>query len=235
MRALEMRGVVYGVYAGDRFIEILRGVSLVVEKGRVVGLIGPSGSGKTTVLRVAYMELVPVSGELFVLGERVTWGLRQVSRLRRRIGFVPQENILLEELSVLENTVLPLILRGYGYAESVERARRLLGELGLLDKAEEYPGRLSFGEKRRVVVAQSIIYEPELLLADEPTNGLDDASARRVMGVIRGLGEKGSGVLVASHDPVVQEGVDELVVIRGGVVVSQGSRRRLGGGSSASS
>ena len=225
MSLLEMRDIWFRV-GGGRGFPVLRGVSLSVGGGRVVGLIGPSGSGKTTLLRIAYMELRPSGGELFVFGERVGWSLRQVSRLRRYIGFVPQENVLLEELSVVENVALPLIIRGVGYGDAVERASLLLERLGLGDRLDASPGVLSFGERRRVLVAQAVVYSPRLLLADEPTNGLDEDLAAVVMDVIGGLAASGSGVLVASHDPVVRERVDEVVVIRGGLVVSRASRRR---------
>lgn len=179
----------------------LAGVSFAVEPGEMLFVTGHSGAGKSTLLRLIHLVERPSSGAV-LFGERNLARVRGgwIARHRRQIGVVYQDHQLLEDHSVAENVALPLLLRGVRRAEVGKRVRVLLDRLGLGARARALPAQLSAGEQQRVGIARAVIAEPALLIADEPTGNLDPTLSAEIMALFAALPERGTSVLVASHD-----------------------------------
>ena len=199
------RGLTKTFEVGQQPVRALRGVDLEIHQGEFLALVGPSGSGKTTLLNLLGALDVPTSGEVTVLGERLTeLSKQQRAELRlRSIGFVFQAYNLVPVLTALENIEFVLELQGVG-SERRARSRRVLEELGLGDLAHRRPNELSGGQQQRVAVARAVAARPKLVLADEPTANLDGENAEILMHMMRDLGESQRMTFVFStHDPRV--------------------------------
>lgn len=170
-------------------------------RGEFLFVTGHSGAGKSTLLRLIHLVERPSSGAV-LFGERNLARVRGggIARHRRQIGVVYQDHQLLEDHSVAENVALPLLLRGVRRAEVGKRVRVLLDRLGLGARARALPAQLSAGEQQRVGIARAVIAEPALLIADEPTGNLDPTLSAEIMALFAALPERGTSVLVASHD-----------------------------------
>jgi ABC-type lipoprotein export system ATPase subunit len=184
-------------------VPAVKGVNLAVNKGEFVILTGRSGSGKTTLLNLAAGLTRPSSGEVR-LGDVNLWTLsdREQSQLRnRKIGFIFQFPSLLASLTVLENVLLPAHFGGnHVTGEAADRAAALVKMVGLEDKLGAYPRQLSAGQQQRVVIARSLVNQPEVLLADEPTSNLDEQTEREIMGMVRGIhASTGITILMVTH------------------------------------
>lgn len=182
---------------------ILRDASLEVRAGEVVALLGVSGSGKSTFLQILGTLDRPDSGELQIGGENaLVLKDAELSRLRnRRLGFVFQFHHLLPDFSAQENVAFPLLIEGAGRKAANERARELLAEVGLSDRAEHRPNELSGGERQRVALARALCMKPAVVLADEPTGNLDPASALRMYELLENLATRhGQAFVIATHD-----------------------------------
>src|SRR5579864_1516856 len=197
---LELRRASKTYQTNGQKLEALREVSLVFEPGTITALVGRSGCGKTTLLNLAGAMDFPTSGEVLIDG-RDTSSLREdeLTALRRaRIGFVFQFFQLLPALTVLENVELPLLLAGS--AEARDAARDRLQWVGLMDKMESFPYQLSGGQMQRVAIARALAHSPDILIADEPTGNLDNASGEQVLALLRdAAGRFGATVLIATH------------------------------------
>ncbi|WP_051942874.1 ABC transporter ATP-binding protein [Streptacidiphilus rugosus] len=180
----------------------LQDVSLTVGAGEAVAVVGPSGSGKSTLLNMIAGLDRPDSGTVTVAGTRVDrLDEAGAARYRRHsIGMVFQFFHLLDDLTVLDNVVLPAEMTGTARGEARRRANELLEVLGIAGHARAYPGRLSGGERQRVAVARALMNRPALLLADEPTGALDSASGEEVKALLRDLHADGQTVVVVTHD-----------------------------------
>jgi len=220
VRELTMR-----LASGGRPLTILDGVSLDVERGDAVAVIGPSGSGKSTLLGLIAGLDAPTSGAIVVGGVDVTrLGESALARFRREtIGYVFQSYHLIPTLTAVENVAVPLELAGE--RRVLARARALLDQVGLGDRAHHYPVQLSGGEQQRVALARAVALDPPLLLADEPTGNLDSATGGAIIERLFTLNrERGSTLLLVTHDPALAERADRIVSLRDGHVV--GDRRR---------
>ena len=197
---LELRRASKTYQTNGQKVEALREVSLVLEPGTITALVGRSGCGKTTLLNLAGAMDFPTSGEVLIDG-RDTSALREdeLTALRRtRIGFVFQFFQLLPALTVLENVELPLLLAGS--AKAREAARDRLEWVGLMDKRDSFPYQLSGGQMQRVAIARALVHSPEILIADEPTGNLDNASGEQVLALLSDAARRfGATVLVATH------------------------------------
>lgn len=200
-RRLALRGVEHA-YESSGFA--LHVENLELQAGEVVVLTGPSGSGKSTLLALAAGVLHPPTGEVW-LGDLALHGTSDAARRRLRlagIGQVLQDLALIDYLGALENVLLPARLAGLDRRVATERARELLGRLGLGDKLERRPSRLSGGEQQRVALARALVTRPGLVLADEPTGSLDPRTAREAAELlVRESLEAGAAVLFTTHDP----------------------------------
>lgn len=186
---------------GTETVTAVRGVSLEVERGEVVGISGPSGSGKSTLLHLIAGLDTPTAGTVSVAGREVgTLSGRERTRLRlAQVGLVFQRFYLLPSLTARGNVALPLIERGVGRAERRERAGELLEAVGLADRREHRPSELSGGEQQRVAVARALATDPAIVVADEPTGELDTETGAQVLDLLAQAGEE-RAVVIASHD-----------------------------------
>ena len=214
---LELQDVGRVLPSGDRSLTILEGVSLSVRAGEILAILGPSGSGKSTLLALMAGLDRPSSGRVLFDGRRIDDLPEDALALlrRRRIGFVFQSFQLLLGVSALENVRLPLDLLGRRDAEA--RARVLLDDVGLGQRAHHLPAQLSGGEQQRVAVARAFAAEPDLLLADEPTGNLDSANGERVLELlVRMQGREGATLVLVTHDAGVAARAHRRIHLRDG-------------------
>ncbi|WP_442681440.1 ABC transporter ATP-binding protein [Sphingomonas sp. ASY06-1R] len=218
---LDVTGLGRSFVQGDRTIDVLRGVDLRLAKGEIVALLGPSGSGKSTLLQAVGLLEGGFSGSIRISGEEASrLDDKGRTRLRRdAIGFVYQFHHLLPDFTAEENVVLPQLIHGSSAAKALERARSLLGVLGLGERLDHRPSQLSGGEQQRVAVARALASRPALVLADEPTGNLDEATADRVLGeFLRLVREEGAAALVATHNERLAGRMDRVVRLHDGVL-----------------
>jgi cell division transport system ATP-binding protein len=181
--------------------EVIQNLTLSLEEGSFHFLCGASGAGKTTIFRMMYMDLLPTSGSLNILGRQVNALTKdEISLLRRHMGIVFQDGGLLGHLNVRENVSLPLTLHGQPSEEQNKCIDEIINWVGLSDKKDAYPATLSGGEKQRVGIAKAVVNRPKLLIADEPSGNVDQAMATRIMHLFTELNKHGTTVLVATHD-----------------------------------
>ncbi len=206
---------------GDVTIDVLRGVDLSVQPGEIVALLGPSGSGKSTLLQAVGLLEGGFKGSIRINGEEAA-ELDDANRTRVRrdtLGFVYQFHHLLPDFSATENVVIPQLVRGATNAEARARAESLLGSLGLAERLTHRPSKLSGGEQQRVAVARALANRPALVLADEPTGNLDEATADIVfaefLSLVRG---EGSAALVATHNERIAAKMDRVLRLHEGVL-----------------
>jgi putative ABC transport system ATP-binding protein len=220
---VEARNVskVFPMAAGS--VPALRDVSLRIAAGEYIGLLGPSGCGKSTLLHVLGVVDVPTSGEVWFQDREIrSLSDADRSRLRlREIGFVFQRFFLLPMLTAWENVELPQAEAGVGRAERRERTRELLEYVGLSERAGHRPSELSGGEMQRVAIARALANRPRLLLADEPTGELDQATGEQIISLIDRLHGDGMAVVVVTHDPAVAGRAHRLLRMRDGRIVEE--------------
>ncbi|MBT3917106.1 MAG: ABC transporter ATP-binding protein [Rhodospirillaceae bacterium] len=220
--ALELKQIVQTFHQGETPLEVLKGADLKIEAGEIVALVGPSGSGKSTLLQIAGLLEKPQSGEVVVKGESAN-GLgddRRTGIRRQELGFVYQYHHLLAEFSARENIVIPQMIAQTDKKAAGERADELLATMGLTDRATHRPARLSGGEQQRVAIARALANKPNVLLADEPTGNLDQATADGVFGLLTDLvKQSGVGALIATHNPDLANRMDRIVRLEDGVLV----------------
>ena len=220
-------------------LSVLKGVTLSVAPGEVLVLVGPSGSGKSTFLRyINHLETVS-AGRLYVDGVLVGYResrnrlyempAREASRQRRDIGMVLQHFNLFPHRTALENiTEAPIHVRKLRKSAAVERARDLLHQVGLSDKADAYPAQLSGGQQQRVAIARALAMDPKLMLFDEPTSALDPELVGEVLAVMKKLAGAGMTMIVVTHEMgFAREVADQLVFMDDGVIVETGPPREV--------
>ncbi|MBN1881760.1 MAG: cell division ATP-binding protein FtsE [Deltaproteobacteria bacterium] len=186
--------------------DALSDVSMHVEKGEFVFVTGPSGAGKTTLLKLLFLAERPTKGQVFINGVDVgSLPRRKVPYLRRAVGVVFQDFKLLSSLTVLDNVSFPLEVMGIGRREINRRVRRVLKFVGLEDRERAYPLELSGGEQQRVAIARSVVNEPPILLADEPTGNLDSELTLDIIRLMEYIHSRGATVLMTTHNKDIVE------------------------------
>lgn len=188
---------------GKSIIQVLNGINLNIANGEKVCVIGPSGSGKTTLLNILGLLENPKSGSIQINSINCNlMSLEQKTLFRRQnIGYIFQNNQLLEDFTVLENVAIPLILNNFSKRFSLSKANEILKTLGLIDKVNFKPGILSGGEQQRVAIARAVIKKPFILLADEPTGSLDEVNTKKVMEIIFSIINKlDTALVLATHN-----------------------------------
>ncbi len=216
---------------GDVETKVLKGIDLECRRGEFVALMGPSGSGKSTLLTILGTLLKPTSGDVELVGHRLsTLGDRDVTRYRNRhVGFVFQFHHLLPDFTALENVLFPsLPRRSADPGAERQRAMELLQRVGLSDRMNFRATKLSGGQKQRVAVARALMNAPDVVLADEPTGNLDSVTGALVLDLMRELcDELGTFFLVSTHDEAIGAQSDRVIRIRDGRVVPSGTEVTL--------
>ncbi|WP_431470531.1 ABC transporter ATP-binding protein [Sphingosinithalassobacter sp. LHW66-3] len=216
---LATRGLKRSFTQAHARIDVLRGVDLDVAPGEIVALLGPSGSGKSTLLQAVGLLEGGFEGSIRIAGREVSQlDSAQRTEVRRdQLGFVYQFHHLLPDFNAVENVVLPQLIQGATRADSEARAERLLGALGLAERLTHRPNQLSGGEQQRVAVARALANRPTLVLADEPTGNLDEATADVVLAeFLRLVRGEGSAALIATHNERLAQRVDRVVRLHEG-------------------
>jgi len=216
---LQARGITKTVGSGRAERCVLHDVALDVDVDEIVAVLGRSGSGKSTLLHLLGGLDRPDAGEIVLAGVELTAQRpRALARTRlRHVGFVFQSFHLIEELSGLENVVLPARLPG-APAGGERRAQRLIGELGLAEVCSHLPHELSGGEQQRFAIARALVNDPELVLADEPTGNLDAENGATVLALLRAL--EGRAVVIVTHEPDAAAIADRVLQLRGGTLLA---------------
>lgn len=199
----------------------LNGVDMNLAAREVVAVMGPSGSGKSTLLHCIAGLLAPDEGSVLLDGTDV-WSLSEDARTRLRLeqlGIVYQSGFLVDELTCLDNVVLPALARGAGRSAAVEAARALLGRLGVSSQADKRPHELSGGQRQRVVIARALVNAPRVVLADEPTGSVDQATGHSVLDLLVEVVDDGA-LLLVTHDSAVASRADKVLQLVDGRIVA---------------
>ena len=215
MAMIEMRGINKGYMLGDERLPILKDVDFSVEKGEYVAILGPSGSGKTTFMNIIGCMDVMDSGEYFLDGLAIhETKEKDLTEIRnKKIGFIFQNYQLIPTYNVLQNIIMPLIMRGMKHQEAEERCMETIRLLGLDQRIEHKPNELSGGQKQRVSIARALVGQPSILLADEPTGALDQTSGKDVLRLFSELNEMGNTIVMITHDLSVAKTAKRIVRI----------------------
>ena len=208
-------------YFGE--LEVLKGIDLEVEKGKVVVLIGPSGSGKSTFLRCINLLETITGGHVYIEGTDITDKKTDINKVRTEVGMVFQQFNLFPHKKVIENIMLaPMKVRGTTAEEAIKKGLELLRKVGLEDKAEAYPDSLSGGQKQRVAIARALAMEPKIMLFDEPTSALDPEMVGEVLEVMKDLAKEGMTMVVVTHEMgFAKEVGDRVIFMDGGLVIEE--------------
>jgi L-cystine transport system ATP-binding protein len=224
---------VQGLYKQFGDVEVLKGIDITVEKGKVVVLIGPSGSGKTTFLRCLNVLETPTKGKISIANRQLDFSKpvtkREIHEFRRLTGMVFQSYNLFPHMTALENVMEgPVTVKREKKERAREKAIVLLEKVGLGDKAHHYPFQLSGGQQQRVAIARALAMEPEVMLFDEPTSALDPELVGEVLKVMKSLANEGMTMIVVTHEMrFAKEAADEVVFMDGGIIVERGAPEQL--------
>jgi|TARA_B100001013_G_C24604097_1_gene440230 ABC-type lipoprotein export system ATPase subunit len=202
-KVLELKNISRTYYIREVPIRVFDNISINIDKKEKLALVGPSGCGKTSLLNIAGLLERPNKGEVLLNGIEIEWiSDKKMSEYRKKnIGFVFQFNNLLSDFTVIENVALPLIIDGYSRKESINRANDLLAQVGLSNRAGNYPNQVSGGEQQRVAIARALVNNPSLILADEPTGNLDQKTAMNIVELFNKLvDEFDCSLFLATHN-----------------------------------
>ena len=210
-------------------LEVLKGINEKIYKGEVVCIIGPSGGGKSTFLRCLNMLEEPTSGEVYFEGEKLDPKNTNIDLHRQKIGMVFQQFNVFPHLTVMENiTLAPTLEKKIPLEQAKETALKLLKQVGLEDKADEYPRKLSGGQKQRLAIVRAMAMEPDVMLFDEPTSALDPEMVKGVLEVIRKLTDSGMTCVIVTHEMgFAREVADRVLFIDEGIVMEEGTPKEL--------
>jgi putative ABC transport system ATP-binding protein len=220
---IELDGVTKVFYADEVETHALSGIHLNIEAGEYVAIAGPSGCGKSTLLSLIGLLDSPTEGEHWLKSEPVAkLSLADRCRIRNReIGFIFQAFNLIGDLTVYENTELPLTYRGMSAAERKKRVQNALERVGMAHRMRHYPAQLSGGQQQRVAVARALAGQPSILLADEPTGNLDSKNGEAVMELLRDLHRSGATICIVTHDQRYASHAERTVHLFDGRVVEE--------------
>jgi lipoprotein-releasing system ATP-binding protein len=221
MAFLSIRNVFKSYFLHGKRIDVLRAVSLDIERGELVSLVGPSGAGKSTFLHVLGTLDAPAAGEVFFEGRSVfAMSDAEIAEFRNRtIGFVFQSHYLLPEFTALENVAMPALVQRADRTQTYLKARELLERVGLGSRVDHKPGELSGGEAQRVALARALVLQPAILLADEPTGNLDPATGEGIHQLLRDVNrDLGITAVVVTHNETLARSMPRRLRLAGGQV-----------------
>ena len=213
---LELKKISRSYQLNDKNLSIFKDINFSINTKERVALVGPSGCGKTSFLHIAGLLEAPSSGDVYINGKKINWNSdKDLSNSRLRdIGFIFQFNNLLDDFNATENIALPYIIAGHKKKIAIEKAELLLSQVGLENRMKSFPNQLSGGEQQRVAIARSLINEPSIILADEPTGNLDFKSSMNVMELFNKLIEEyGCSIILATHDLNIADLQDKVISI----------------------
>ena len=213
---LDLKKISRSYQLNDKNLSIFKDINFSIKTKERVALVGPSGCGKTSFLHIAGLLEAPSSGDVYINGKKINWNSdKDLSNSRLRdIGFIFQFNNLLDDFNATENIALPYIIAGHKKKIAIEKAELLLSQVGLENRMKSFPNQLSGGEQQRVAIARSLINEPSIILADEPTGNLDFKSSMNVMELFNKLIEEyGCSIILATHDLNIADLQDKVISI----------------------
>ncbi|MGZ9582931.1 ABC transporter ATP-binding protein [Paenibacillus marinisediminis] len=211
---------------GAEMTKVLHDLSFRVEQGDMVALLGSSGSGKSTLLNLMAGLMKPTEGRIYIAGHNIVeMNENQLAEFRRsHIGFIFQSYELIPNLTVRENIELPLVFQGVSPRERKEKALKLLEQVGLPDKAEMFTSQLSGGQQQRVSIARSLITEPSIIFADEPTGNLDTKTEQEIIAILKHLNKTmGTTFIIVTHEHEVAAHTERVITLRDGYLVEEGA------------
>lgn len=206
-------------------LEVLKGINQTIYQGEVVSIIGPSGGGKSTFLRCLNLLETPTSGKVIFEGQELNAKSTDLDSHRQKIGMVFQQFNVFPHLTVLNNiTITPMLEKKVSKADAEKEAMELLKQVGLEEKANEYPRKLSGGQKQRLAIVRAMAMHPDVMLFDEPTSALDPEMVKGVLEVIKNLAESGMTCVIVTHEMgFAKEVSDRVLFIDGGVIAEEGT------------
>jgi putative ABC transport system ATP-binding protein len=212
---IEIKHVNKGYMLGEEKVPVLKDINFSVGKGEFVAILGPSGSGKTTLMNIIGCMDVLDSGEYYLHGRAIhETEEKELTEVRNKeIGFIFQNYQLIPTYNVMQNIIMPLLIRGMGHREAQEKCKEIVKLLGISHRLEHRPNELSGGQKQRVSIARALASEPAILLADEPTGALDSASGQEVLKLFRQLNDMGNTIVMITHDLKVAKAAKRIVKI----------------------
>jgi putative ABC transport system ATP-binding protein len=217
---IEIKNVNKGYMLGEEKVPVLKNINFSVNKGEFVAILGPSGSGKTTLMNIIGCMDVLDSGEYYLHGRAIhETEEKELTEVRNKeIGFIFQNYQLIPTYNVMQNIIMPLLIRGMGHREAKEKCKEIVRLLGIDHRLEHRPNELSGGQKQRVSIARALASEPAILLADEPTGALDSASGQEVLKLFKQLNEMGNTIVMITHDIKVAKSAKRIVKIVDGEI-----------------
>lgn len=219
---IELKDITRHFKIGEVEVQALRGVNLVINKGEYVALMGPSGSGKSTLMNILGCLDTPTSGS-YVLNNNNVSNLsdNELAEIRNKeIGFVFQTFNLLARSTALDNVALPLVYAGRSKKDRIQRAKDVLGSVGLTDRMTHKPNELSGGQRQRVAIARALVNDPSIILADEPTGNLDTKTSYEIMELMEEIHQKGNTVVIVTHEEDIARRAKRIVRMRDGKIES---------------
>jgi putative ABC transport system ATP-binding protein len=221
---LKMSDLTKSYYMGGEELKALNNVNLVINEGEFVSVLGPSGSGKSTFMNIVGCLDEPTEGQYVLAGQSVSHlSEKELARIRnKQIGFIFQNFQLLPRLSALQNVELPMVYAGVPAAERRKRAISILERVGLGDKLPNLPTQLSGGQQQRVAIARSVVTEPSILLADEPTGALDQKTGAQIMELFKELNKEGRTIIMITHDKNIANNGNRILKIIDGHISEGG-------------
>lgn len=215
---IDMRHINKGYMLGDEMLPILRDINFTVDPGEFVAILGPSGSGKTTLMNMIGCMDILDSGEYYLNGRAIhETPEKELTEVRNKeIGFIFQNYQLIPTYNVLQNIIMPLLVRGMDHRTAAKECKETIRLLGLEERVTHKPNELSGGQKQRVSIARALSAKPAILLADEPTGALDTASGKEVLKLFAQLNERGNTIVMITHDLKVAQAAKRVVRIEDG-------------------
>ncbi len=219
---ITIRNITRDFQLGQETVHVLKGIDLDIERGDYVAIMGPSGSGKSTLMNLLGCLDTPTGGSYVLNGKDVSqMSDDELAEIRNKeIGFVFQTFNLLPRTTALDNVALPMIYAGATKKERVERAQKVLTDVGLADRMDHHPNQLSGGQRQRVAVGRALVNKPSIILADEPTGNLDSKTSLEILQLFDDIHKAGNTVIVVTHEEDVAERAQRIIRLRDGLVES---------------
>lgn len=227
---LRVEGLSHSFKNGPEITQVLHSINFEVKRGEMVALLGSSGSGKSTLLNLMAGLMKPTEGSIYIADQDIVkLNENSLAEFRRKhIGFIFQAYELIANLTVRENVELPLIFQGVRPTERKQKAMRLLEQVGIPDKAELFTSQLSGGQQQRVSIARSLITEPSVIFADEPTGNLDTRTEEEIIAILKNLNETvDTTFIIVTHEMEVAEQTKRIITLKDGVLIEDGLRTKV--------